>query len=321
MKLADGSLRGEHPRPSGERGELPHCRSWHHVGPAAEPPAGGRSARSRSRARVCIGRTAAAGSPSTTPAPRGVLPLGRRAQRGRHRLPCHGSEFDVRTGDVLTPPALDPLPSTRPGSRGRARRSGSPRRRLAAEARPRSARTTSRRRSPARRPCRARRSTASSSTTSISPTSTWEERVPYDWLALLRRNAPLHLAGGARRPRASGRSRATTTSSQVSKDWETYSSEPGGTSLEDLTPEELEARKSMLDTDPPPHTRLRALVNKGFTRAWSTRYEERIRGLAREHPRRGVRAATSSTGSSRSPRRSRCGSSPRSWAFPSRTGS
>src|SRR4029079_9151099 len=24
--------------------------------------------------------------------------------------PCHGSEFDVRTGDVLTPPALDPLP-------------------------------------------------------------------------------------------------------------------------------------------------------------------------------------------------------------------
>ena len=24
--------------------------------------------------------------------------------------PCHGSEFDVRTGDVVTPPALDPLP-------------------------------------------------------------------------------------------------------------------------------------------------------------------------------------------------------------------
>ena len=42
---------------------------------------------------------------------------------------------------------------------------------------------------------------------------------------------------------------------QVLKDWETYSSELGGTSLQDLTPEELEARKSMLDTDPPPHTR------------------------------------------------------------------
>src|SRR4029079_7418044 len=24
--------------------------------------------------------------------------------------PCHGSEFDVLTGDVVTPPALDPLP-------------------------------------------------------------------------------------------------------------------------------------------------------------------------------------------------------------------
>ena len=38
------------------------------------------------------------------------------------------------------------------------------------------------------------------------------------------------------------------------------------------------------------------------------------------HPRAGVRARTRSTGSSRSPRRSRCGSSPRSWACPSRTG-
>lgn len=25
--------------------------------------------------------------------------------------PCHGSEFDVRTGEVLTPPALEPVPT------------------------------------------------------------------------------------------------------------------------------------------------------------------------------------------------------------------
>ena len=37
----------------------------------------------------------------------------------------------------------------------------------------------------------------------------------------------------------------------------------------------------MLDTDPPAHTRLRALVNKGFTPRVVNTYEERIRGLAR----------------------------------------
>ena len=36
----------------------------------------------------------------------------------------------------------------------------------------------------------------------------------------------------------------------------------------------------MLDTDPPAHTRLRALVNKGFTPRVVNTYEERIRGLA-----------------------------------------
>jgi cytochrome P450 len=37
----------------------------------------------------------------------------------------------------------------------------------------------------------------------------------------------------------------------------------------------------MLDTDPPAHTRLRALVNKGFTPRVVNTYEESIRGLAR----------------------------------------
>ena len=146
----------------------------------------------------------------------------------------------------------------------------------------------------------------------------WEEGVPYQWLTLLRREAPLFW-----QPEADGRGFWVFTRYddivQVSKDWETYSSETGGTSLEDLTPEEVEARKSMLDTDPPAHTRLRALVNKGFTPRVVNTYEERIRGLAR-----GILAQAferdASTGSRTSPRRSRCGSSPRSWACPSTTG-
>src|SRR4029079_16991167 len=67
----------------------------------------------------------------------------------------------------------------------------------------------------------------------------------------------------------------------VSKDYETYSSETGGTSLEAFAREEGEARKSMRDTPPPAHTRLRALVNQGFTPRVVNTYEERIRGIAR----------------------------------------
>jgi cytochrome P450 len=50
----------------------------------------------------------------------------------------------------------------------------------------------------------------------------------------------------------------------------------------DLTPEQVESRKSMLDMDPPRHTRLRNIVNKGFTPRAVNAYEERIRGLFRE---------------------------------------
>jgi cytochrome P450 len=51
----------------------------------------------------------------------------------------------------------------------------------------------------------------------------------------------------------------------VHRDTATYSSELGGTSLEDLRPDQIEARKSMLDMDPPRHDQLRGLINKRFT--------------------------------------------------------
>ena len=50
----------------------------------------------------------------------------------------------------------------------------------------------------------------------------------------------------------------------------------------DLTPQQVESRKSMLDSDPPRHTRLRNIVNKGFTPRAVNAYEEKIRGLFRE---------------------------------------
>ena len=129
--------------------------------------------------------------------------------------PCHGSEFDVRTGDVLTPPALDPLPiyeareeggallvrlSPPPvadGGRARARR-------------PRHGREQAR--AGHGRGAVARR--VSRSTTSTSPTSTCGSAASRTTgsrsCAATRRSSGSRSATG----RGSGRSRATTTSSR-----------------------------------------------------------------------------------------------------------
>jgi cytochrome P450 len=67
----------------------------------------------------------------------------------------------------------------------------------------------------------------------------------------------------------------------VHKDTKTYSSETGATALEDLAPDAIEARKSMIDTDPPRHTRLRGLVNREFTPRAVAAYENLLRELTR----------------------------------------
>ncbi len=109
----------------------------------------------------------------------------------------------------------------------------------------------------------------------------WVEGVPDDWFALLRRDAPVFW-----QDEAEGRGFwAITRYADVvaaTKDYETFSSARGGTSLMDLTPEQVEARMSMLDADPPYHTRLRSIVNKAFTPRAIAAYEGRIRALVRE---------------------------------------
>ena len=62
----------------------------------------------------------------------------------------------------------------------------------------------------------------------------------------------------------------------VHRDHHTFSSQVGGTELEELErdPQARAARRTMLETDPPEHTRLRRMVSRNFTRrsmdAWST---------------------------------------------------
>ena len=193
--------------------------------------------------------------------------------------PCHGSEFDVRTGDVLTPPALDPLPIYEAREEKGAlhvRLAPPPAADAAAHARDDHVSAAETSRATVAGPSLAGLSLDDVDLTDL---DTWERAVPYDWLALLRRDAPVFW-----QPELDGRGFWALTRYDdvvaVSKDWETFSNELGGTSLQDLTPAELEARKSMLDTDPPPHTRMRAIVNKGFTPRVINTYEERIRALA-----------------------------------------
>ena len=104
------------------------------------------------------------------------------------------------------------------------------------------------------------------------------DRVPYEWFETLRREEdPVHWneepdgAGLLRRhPLRRHPHRSTATSS-------IYSSELGGTSLEDLEPDQIEARKSMIDMDPPRHDELRGLIARRFTPRAVQVWEEEVR--------------------------------------------
>lgn len=65
----------------------------------------------------------------------------------------------------------------------------------------------------------------------------------------------------------------------VSRRFDDFTSREG-IRLEEMTPEETEARRTLMEMDPPEHTRLRRMVSKVFTRRIVEEYEEQIRELA-----------------------------------------
>ena len=69
----------------------------------------------------------------------------------------------------------------------------------------------------------------------------------------------------------------------ISKDWETFSSHRGTVLLQDLDADLLAQQQlMMLNMDPPDHTKLRLLVNRGFLPRFVNKLEEHVRELARE---------------------------------------
>jgi cytochrome P450 len=102
------------------------------------------------------------------------------------------------------------------------------------------------------------------------------ERVPYEWFAMLRREDPVHF-----NPEPDGPGFFAVTRyhdiREVHRNVGIYSSELGGTSLEDLDPDQIEARKSMLDMDPPRHDELRGLIARRFTPRAVQVWEDAVR--------------------------------------------
>lgn len=114
----------------------------------------------------------------------------------------------------------------------------------------------------------------------ITSHDTYTHGVPHATFARLRREDPVHWT-----PETDGSGFWSITTYEhalhVSRDVDTYTSAQG-IRLEEMDAEEHAARKTMMEMDPPEHTRYRRLVNRGFTRRTVESYEQPIRSLAAE---------------------------------------
>jgi cytochrome P450 len=105
--------------------------------------------------------------------------------------------------------------------------------------------------------------------------------VPHQVFAMLRREDPVRF-----NPEPDGPGFWAVTRYEdiraVHRDIETFSSEVGGTQLASLAQDEIDARKTMMDMDPPRHGELRAMLNRRFTRRAVGVWEARIREIVRD---------------------------------------
>jgi cholest-4-en-3-one 26-monooxygenase len=122
----------------------------------------------------------------------------------------------------------------------------------------------------------------------------WAEGVPHEKFRLLRDEAPVyrHLATEEEMPEFFWALTRHEDVQAANRDWETFSSERGSVQLMEREPEELAAFKTIIDTDPPDHVRLRRIVNRGFTPRAVARVEEHYRQVTAEIVDRALDAGT-----------------------------
>ena len=114
----------------------------------------------------------------------------------------------------------------------------------------------------------------------VTAPSLYLDAIPHDRLAAMRAAPGLtwhpYTGGGFWAVTRHGDVRA------VSRNPEVFSSEIGHTNLWDLEADALEARRSLIDTDPPDHTRLRRIVSRHFTPRNVARFAAATRAIAAE---------------------------------------
>ena len=114
----------------------------------------------------------------------------------------------------------------------------------------------------------------------------WVDGPPQELFAQLRRECPVHWSSRiSDYPDEAGFWSVTTADDvlEVSRDWQTYSSEKGGiTALTNaIMPLEL-ITAMFIGMDPPKHDRIKALFQRGFTPKRIAEHEEAIRAITRD---------------------------------------
>ena len=117
---------------------------------------------------------------------------------------------------------------------------------------------------------------------SVADEQAWRDGPPYELFAELRGRCPVHWSGQIDQyPQEPGFWSVTTAEDvhEVSRDWQTYSSELGGvTVFAEILPLEL-ARGMFIGMDPPKHDKVKALFQRGFTPKRIAEHEQRIREI------------------------------------------
>ena len=115
----------------------------------------------------------------------------------------------------------------------------------------------------------------------IADAGAYEHGIPHEAFARLRRHDPVHWHPW---DNSRGGFWAVTTKDDlttVTRDWNTFTSEQH-VNLWELSAEAQHARRSLIETDGMPHTRLRRLVTQPFTLRRMAEYEEATRGILDE---------------------------------------
>jgi cytochrome P450 len=114
----------------------------------------------------------------------------------------------------------------------------------------------------------------------------WQDGPPHELFARMRRECPVHWTSKIREfPEEDGYWSVTRAQDvhEVSRDWQTYSSELGGiTALKNaILPLQLQ-QAMFIGMDPPKHDRLKALFQRGFTPKRIAEHEDQIRAITCE---------------------------------------